>query len=95
MALADYAVVMVVYVSIASNWLGAERAEKITQDQGKGDATIETESGSLSGLNLIGRLGDTFAFWDRAQKATVLIQASDLKRLELRRGPLAKTRNTR
>lgn len=89
-----YGVVMLVYVSAASNWFGAERANKITQGEEKRVANIVVESGSVSGLSLIGRLGDTYAFWDRARKTTLLLQASDLKSLELRRGPSAATRNT-
>lgn len=89
-----YAVVMLVYVSIASNWLGAERAKKITQGEEERVANITIESGSLSGLSLIGRLGDTYAFWDKARKTTLLLKASDLKSLELRRGRSAATRDT-
>ncbi|MGY8564621.1 hypothetical protein L0938_14505 [Paracidovorax citrulli] len=89
-----YAVVMLVYVSIASNWLGAERAKKITQGEEKRVASIAIDSGSLTGMNLIGRLGDTYVFWDKARKATLLLQANDLKSLELRRAPSAATRDT-
>lgn len=88
-----YAVVMLVYVSIASNWLGAERAKKITQGEEKRVASIAIDSGSLTGMNLIGRLGDTYVFWDKARKATLLLQANDLKSLELRRAPSAATRD--
>jgi len=89
-----YAVVMLVYVSIASNWLGAERAKKITQGEETRVASIAIDSGSLTGMNLIGRLGDTYVFWDKARKATLLLQVSDLKSLELRRAPSAATRDT-
>jgi hypothetical protein len=89
-----YAVVMLVYVSIASNWLGAERAKKITQGEETRVANIRIESGSLGGLSLIGRLGDSYAFWDKARKATLLLPASDLRSLEIGRGPLAETRGT-
>jgi hypothetical protein len=89
-----YAVVMLVYVSIASNWLGGERAKKITQGEETRVANIRIESGSLSGLSLIGRLGDSYAFWDKARKATLLLPASDLRSLEIGRGPLAETRGT-
>ncbi|MFG3450236.1 hypothetical protein ACGFZ3_16835 [Stenotrophomonas sp. NPDC047960] len=89
-----YAVVMLVYVSIASNWLGAERAKKITRGEETRVANIRIESGSLSGLSLIGRLGDSYAFWDKARKATLLLPASELRSLEIGRGPLAETRGT-
>lgn len=89
-----YAVVMLVYVSIASNWLGAERAKKITRGEETRVANIRIESGSLSGLSLIARLGDSYAFWDKARKATLLLPASELRSLEIGRGPLAETRGT-
>lgn len=89
-----YAVVMLVYVSIASNWLGAERAKKITQGKEERVANVAIDSRSLTGLNLIGRLGDTYVFWDKARKTTLLLQASDLKSLELGRAPSAATRDT-
>jgi hypothetical protein len=89
-----YTVVMLVYVSIASNWLGTERAKKITQGGEKHVANITFESGSLSSLNLIGRLGDTYVFWDKVRKTTVLLPASDLKTLEIRRRTAAAPRDT-
>lgn len=89
-----YAVVMLVYVSIASNWLGAERAKKITRGEETRVANIRIESGSLSGVSLIGRLGDSYAFWDKARKATLLLPASELRSLEIGRGHLAETRGT-
>jgi len=83
------AVAMLVYVSTASSWLGAERAEKIVQGDGKYVASVTVGPKTLDGLNLIGRLGDTYAFWDMAQKTTLLLPASDLKRLQITRGRVA------
>lgn len=89
-----YAVIMLVYVSVASNWFGAERAKKITEGQEKRVANIAIDTRNLSGLSLIGRLGDTYAFWDNARKTTLLLQASDLKSLELKRAPSPAPRDT-
>lgn len=83
------AVAMLVYVSTASSWLGAERAEKIIQGDGKYVASVTVGPKTLDGLSLIGRLGDTYAFWDMARKATLLLPASDLKSLEIARGRAA------
>jgi len=86
-----YAVAMLVYVSIASSWFGAERAKKIVQGEGKYISSATVGPKTLDGLNLIGRLGDTYAFWDMAQKTTLLLPASDLKSLEIARGRAART----
>jgi len=63
-----YALVMLVYVSIASSMLGSQRAEKISSGGGK-HVTAVTVDGKVQGdLNLIGRLGDSYALWDPARK---------------------------
>lgn len=80
-----YFLVMAVYVSIASGWLGYERAGKIVNSGGTYTATVSTEAGDRGGLNLIGRLGDTYALWDPGQKATTLVPAGDVKTIEIKR----------
>jgi len=82
-----FIVVMVVYVSIASGWQGDQRAKRIVDGQGKFVATVSIEGGAVEGLSYIGRLGDTYAFWDPAGKAVVPLAGSDLKRITIgRRG---------
>ncbi|WP_251267591.1 hypothetical protein, partial [Enterobacter hormaechei] len=78
-----YALVMLVYVSIASSMLGSQRAEKISSGGGK-HVTAVTVDGKVQGdLRLIGRLGDSYALWDLARKATVLVPVGDVGRLEI------------
>lgn len=77
-----YIVTMIVYVSIASSWLGGERAQKIIEGDGKFVATAALEGETIRALNPIGRLGDTYAFWDPARKVTVLLPAERLRKLE-------------
>ncbi|WP_258391326.1 hypothetical protein [Stenotrophomonas maltophilia] len=80
-----YALVMLVYVSIASSMLGSQRAEKISSGGGK-HVTAVTVDGKVQGdLSLIGRLGDSYALWDPARKATVLVPVGDVGRLEILR----------
>lgn len=79
--------VMVVYVSIASGWLGDQRAKRIVNGQGKFVATVSVAGGAVEGLSFVGRLGDTYAFWDPGDKAVVLLAGGDLKRVTIgRRG---------
>ncbi len=80
-----YALVMLVYVSIASSMLGSQRAEKIFSGGGK-HVTAVTVDGKVQGdLSLIGRLGDSYALWDPVRKATVLVPVGDVGRLEILR----------
>lgn len=78
-----YIVLMLVYVSITSHHMGAQRAQKIKQGDGRYLSTVRIEAETLNGLNLIGRLGDTYALWDPSRKTTVLLPADDLKKLEI------------
>lgn len=80
-----YSVSMLVYVSIASSWLGSERARAIIDGKAKHLSTVTIESDTLSDLNLIGRLGDTYALWDPVRKTTILIPTGDVKKLETTR----------
>jgi hypothetical protein len=86
-----YIVTMLVYVSIASSWLGSERARAIIDGNGKHLATVIIDSETLSDLNLVGRLGDTYALWDPARKTAVLIPVGDVKKLETTRKRSAPT----
>ncbi|WP_421567003.1 hypothetical protein [Stenotrophomonas sp. PD6] len=81
-----YAVVMLVYFSVASNWLGTERAQKIVKGEGEYFASVTLKSKTLDGLNLIGRLGDTYALWNPEGKKTILLAASEFEKLEITRG---------
>lgn len=80
-----YIVLMLVYVSIAMGYLGAESAQKIIRGDGKYVSTVSLEGETLSNLIFLGRLGDTYALWEPATKATVLLQASDIKKLKTMR----------
>lgn len=90
-----YMAVMVIYVSIASSWLGAERAQRVVQGKERHFVGVATEAETLNGLKLIGRLGDTYALWDPARETTVLLLASDLKKLEIMRGSRVEVPNSR
>lgn len=82
-----YAMVMLVYVSIASSWLGFERARTISSGAGKYVTTVIVDGSVQCGLSLVGRLGDSYALWDPARKAAVLVPVGDVGRLEIvRRG---------
>lgn len=78
-----YVVLMLVYVSIATNHLGAQRAQKVMRGEAKHVSTIRTEAETLKGLILIGRLGDTYALWDPSRQATIVLPAGDLNKLEI------------
>ncbi|KAA9001519.1 hypothetical protein FJU31_06055 [Stenotrophomonas cyclobalanopsidis] len=80
-----YFLVMAVYVSIASSWLGYERAGRIAAGGEMYTATVSTEAGVRGGLKLIGRLGDTYALWDPSRQATTLVPAGDIKTIEIMR----------
>jgi len=89
-----YVVLMLVYVSIASNHMGAQRAQKIIRGEARYESNIRIESDTLNGLNLIGRLGDTYALWDPSRKTTILLPADDLKKLEiLKKRPAVATKS--
>jgi len=78
-----YALVMLVYVSIVSSMLGSERAEKISSGGGKHVTAVTVDGKVQSGLSLIGRLGDSYALWDPARKAAVLVRVGDVGRMEI------------
>ena len=78
-----YFVAMIAYGSIASSWLGFERAKSITDGGGKYVASVSLEGKEEGGLTLIGRLGDCYALWDPVRKATSLIPVTSVERLEL------------
>ncbi|WP_314402010.1 hypothetical protein [Stenotrophomonas rhizophila] len=90
-----YIVAMLVYVSIASHWLGSERARAIIDGNGKHLATVIIETETLRDLNLVGRLGDTYALWDPARKTAVLVPAGDVRKLETARKQSAATSRVR
>ena len=80
-----YFMVMVVYVSIASSWLGLERAQTITTGGSKFTAGLATEHEAYAGASLIGRLGDSYVLWEPARKTTILIAVGDTRSLNLAR----------
>ncbi|WP_303635514.1 hypothetical protein [Stenotrophomonas tuberculopleuritidis] len=80
-----YAMVMLVYVSIASSWLGSERARTISSGAGKYVTTVIVDGSVQGGLSLVGRLGDSYALWDPAREAAVLVAVGDVGRLEIMR----------
>ncbi|WP_409461397.1 hypothetical protein ACK1O1_10060 [Stenotrophomonas maltophilia] len=81
-----YALVMVAYVPVTSGWLGLERAKKITSGKSEFTAEVTIDGRAEGGLRLIGRLGDSYALWDSAQKLAILVPAEDVGRLEVARG---------
>ncbi|TPD99234.1 hypothetical protein FJP65_04205 [Stenotrophomonas maltophilia] len=78
-----YALAMLVYVSIASSWLGFERARTISSGSGKHVTAVTVDGQVQGGLSLIGRLGDSYALWDPMRKAAVLVPVGDVGRLEI------------
>ncbi|WP_312236350.1 hypothetical protein [Stenotrophomonas sp.] len=78
-----YFMVMIVYVSIVSNWLGSERAEAIAFGRSKYTAAVSTDGDAQRGLTLIGRLGDCYVLWNPVQKAATIVPVSDVKVLEI------------
>lgn len=85
-----YALVMLVYVSIVSSMLGSGRAATISSGGGKHVTAVTVDGKVQDGLSLIGRLGDSYAMWDPARKAAVLVPVGDVGRLEIvRKGVIA------
>jgi hypothetical protein len=78
-----YIVLMLVYVSITSSWLGAESAQKIARGEGKYLSNIETDEGRLEGFYFLGRLGDTYVVWDLDRQATIVVPGSGVRKLDL------------
>lgn len=89
-----YAMVMLVYVSIASSWLGFDRARTISSGSGKYTVAVRVDDQVLGGLNLIGRLGDSYALWDQAKRTAVLVPVGEVGRMEIVRKGAAGTRPT-
>ncbi|HHA2973477.1 hypothetical protein [Stenotrophomonas riyadhensis] len=82
-----YALVMIVYVPISSNWLGFERAKAITSGSSEYTVNVTIDEKVQGSLGLVGRLGDSYVLWDPVQKAAVLVPAGDVSRLEIARKP--------
>lgn len=82
-----YALVMIVYVPISSNWLGFERAKAITSGSSKHTVNVTIDERVQGSLGLVGRLGDSYVFWAPEQKAAILVPVADVSRLELARKP--------
>ncbi|MET3151680.1 hypothetical protein B9Y72_08790 [Stenotrophomonas maltophilia] len=78
-----YALVMLVYVSIVSSMLGSGRAATVSSGGGKHLTAVTVDGKVQGGLSLIGRLGDSYALWDPARKAAVLVPVGDVGRLEI------------
>ncbi|WP_313178497.1 hypothetical protein [Stenotrophomonas sp.] len=80
-----YFMVIVVYVSIASNWLGSERAQTIKTGGSRFTANLATEQEKYPDTSLIGRLGDSYVLWEPTRQATILIAVGDTRSLQLAR----------
>ncbi|MNC36117.1 hypothetical protein D3C75_846260 [compost metagenome] len=65
--------------------LGSERAGTISSGGGKHVTAVTVDGKVQGGLSLIGRLGDSYALWDPARKAAVLVPVGDVGRLEIAR----------
>jgi len=78
-----YALVMIVYVPISSNWLGFERAKSITSGSSEYTVNVTIDEKVQGSLGLVGRLGDSYVLWDPSRKAAILVPVSDVSRLEI------------
>ncbi|KAF1017126.1 MAG: hypothetical protein GAK31_00385 [Stenotrophomonas maltophilia] len=78
-----YALALVVYVSIASAWLGESRARAVLQGGAKFLSVVSISGETLGGVNLVGRLGDSYVPWDPARKTTILVPVADVRKLEI------------
>lgn len=83
-----YALVMIVYVPISSNWLGFERAKAITSGSSKYTVNVTIDEKVQGSLGLVGRLGDSYVLWDPVQKAAVLVSVDNVSRLEIAQKPV-------
>ena len=83
-----YALVMIVYVPISSNWLGFERAKAITSGSSKYTVNVTIDEKVQGNLGLVGRLGDSYVLWDPVQRAAVLVPVDNVSRLEIAQNPL-------
>lgn len=80
-----HSLLLLVYVSVVSSWLGEKRAADITTGDQPYTSILRTEAGTRGDLVLSGRLGDTYGLWDHAKKTTTLLPASDITSLEIAR----------
>lgn len=87
-----YVLAMLVYVSISSNWLGSERAKKITTDGSEHTVTVTADGKVQGGLSLAGRLGDSYVLWDPTRNFAILVPVDDVGRLEIARKPVLSTK---
>ena len=83
-----YALVMIVYVPISSNWLGLERAKAITSGSSKYTVNVTIDERVQGSLGLVGRLGDSYVFWEPEQKAAILVPVANVSRLEIQGRPV-------
>ncbi|MGW8429466.1 hypothetical protein ACWGJQ_29305, partial [Peribacillus simplex] len=80
-----YALIMLVYVSISSIWIGSERARTITTVGSSYTVSVTVDGKTQGGISLVGRLGDSYVLWDPAQKLALLVPVGDVGRLEIGR----------
>ncbi|MBN5032124.1 hypothetical protein JY448_00540 [Stenotrophomonas maltophilia] len=78
-----YALVMLVYVSISSSWLGSRRAKEITASGNPSTVSVTIGGKVQGGLGLAGRLGDSYVLWEPAGKVVLLVPAEDVNKLEI------------
>ncbi|WP_241900280.1 hypothetical protein, partial [Stenotrophomonas maltophilia] len=83
-----YALVVIVYVPISSNWLGFERAKAITSGSSKYTVNVTIDEKVQGRLGLVGRLGDSYVLWDPVHKAAVLVPVDNVSRLEIAQKPV-------
>lgn len=83
-----YALVMIVYVPISSNWLGTKRAKAITSGSSEYTVNVTIGERAQDNLSLVGRLGDSYVLWEPVQKATVLVPVGDVRRLVIAQKPV-------
>ncbi|MFL0336553.1 hypothetical protein [Stenotrophomonas maltophilia] len=83
-----YVLAMLAYVPISASWLGFERARAITSGSSKYSISVTIDERVQGGLNLVGRLGDSYVLWDPVQKVAVLVSVDDVSRLEIGRKPV-------
>lgn len=74
-----YGALAIVYVSFASAYLGHERAKSIMVGARERTARVVLAGGEERVLVLVGRLGDTYVFWNKQQAEAVLIPREEVK----------------
>jgi len=83
--LLPYLLVVFAYVPISLSWLGFERGQTITSGGSKFTVAVTVDGKVQGGLGMVGRLGDSYALWDPAQKRAILLPVDDVSRLEIER----------